>query len=194
MRKFTDLTLEQYLQELASSEPVPGGGSVSAYAAALAAGLTQMVARISLKRKKKQGLTPEDEKKETERRASIQKIVDRTEEIKKKMFEIVNLDPAIYAEVMSAPADKQEEALWKSFQMQEGLSAYVIEARNLNSQLMLLVSGSIKNDLLVSEALSKAAFYGAMDTAKINGVYMKDLQNKKKAEDALHNLQEKFEK
>jgi len=51
MKKYTDLSLEIYLKELASDAPVPGGGSVSAYAGALGMGLTQMVARIALKRK-----------------------------------------------------------------------------------------------------------------------------------------------
>ena len=59
MKKYTDLSLETYLEKLASDAPVPGGGSVSAYAGALGMGLTQMVARIALKRKPKAGLTEE---------------------------------------------------------------------------------------------------------------------------------------
>ena len=51
MEKFTNLTVEGYLNELASEKAVPGGGSVSALVAAYAMGLTQMVARIALKRK-----------------------------------------------------------------------------------------------------------------------------------------------
>ncbi len=57
MEKFTTLSLEKYLNELASEKPVPGGGSVSAYVASLAMGLTQMVARIAIKRKKKETIT-----------------------------------------------------------------------------------------------------------------------------------------
>ena len=81
MKKFTDLSLESYLNELASAEPVPGGGSVSAYVGALAMGLTQMVAKISLARKKKQGLSPEDEKKDGENRVIMEKIVQSLEKI-----------------------------------------------------------------------------------------------------------------
>lgn len=196
MRKFTDLSLENYLNELSSAEPVPGGGSVSAYVGSLAMGLTQMVGRISLKRKKKEGLPPEEDRKETERREKIQKIIDTIEKTKRDAFAIVNLDPEVYGEVGKAYGNpvQTEEALWKSFQMQAELVFLTVTARDRNEELMNLVSGSIKNDLLVSSALSKAAFEGAYDTAMINVVYMKDASNKEKAEKTLQDLKGRFYK
>ncbi|MDD5217602.1 MAG: cyclodeaminase/cyclohydrolase family protein [Candidatus Omnitrophica bacterium] len=196
MKKFTDLTLEQYLDELASAEPVPGGGSVSAYAASLAMGLSQMVARISLKRKKKAGLSPEEEKKDAEKRATIEKILNSLETIKKDAFQIVNLDPQVYQEVMAVWGDekKQDDALKNSFRLQADLSLLIVMANEWNTNLAHLVQGSIKNDLLVSAALLEGSFRGAYHTAMINTRYMKDIHQKQVAEKALDELKVRFEK
>ena len=49
---FADLSIGAFVERVASSEPVPGGGSVSAIAASFAAGLVAMVAGLSQGRPK----------------------------------------------------------------------------------------------------------------------------------------------
>lgn len=47
-----DLTIKGFLSETASSSPVPGGGSISALNGAIAAALTEMVANLTIGKKK----------------------------------------------------------------------------------------------------------------------------------------------
>lgn len=191
MKKFTELSLKSYLEELSSDAPVPGGGSVAAYAASLAMGLTQMVGRISLKRKKKQGLTPEEDKADDERREAIQNIINVLEDRKARAFLVTDTDPAIYEKVIKDPS---EANLHEAYEMQAGLVKLIHDAYRYNWLMKSRVSGSIKNDLLVAENLLNAAFEGAYHTAHINVVYFKDQEAKQKAEVELIQLREEYKK
>lgn len=195
MKPYHQHSLEEYLDELSSDKPIPGGGSVSAYVAALAMGLTQMVGRISLKRKKKEGLSVEESRKDDERRATIEKIIASLEKTKRDAFQIVDLDPKVYMEVMSAGKDpaKMEETLQNSFRLQADLAMLVVMASEWNHHMAGLVAGSIKNDLLVSASLLEAAFKGAFHTSMINVKYMKEGAQKVQAEKALDELQKRFD-
>lgn len=196
MKKFTQLSLEDYLYELSSDKPVPGGGSVSAYVAALAMGLSQMVIRISLNRKKKTGLGLDEEAREVERRETLEKILNSLEKTKRDAFQIVNLDPEVYEQVNKAwggDAVQMEDALQNSFRLQADLAFLIVMAREWNAILLERVTGSIKNDLSVSEGMLDGAFHGAYHTAMINVKYMKDAAKKDKAERTLEELKHRFE-
>jgi len=190
MKDYSALTLQQYLEELSSETPTPGGGSVSAYVAGLGLGLIQMVARITLKRKIKPDLSTEERIEEENKRVNLQKIIDEVEGVKKQAMEIVSTDPQVYDEVMGGYAKKVSDAemdqlLLKAFHMQAALAHEIAQALDLNGKLAGLVKGAIKNDLIVAQQLLRAAFQGAYHTAHINLVYLKDAEQKNKAEEVL---------
>ena len=85
MGTFSGLSLKEYLEKLSSDAPVPGGGSVAAYTASLAMGLSQMVARIALSRKKKTGLSAEEEA-DAQRRRTLEEVLHSLDTTKKDAF------------------------------------------------------------------------------------------------------------
>lgn len=199
MKKYTDLSLETYLEKLSSDAPVPGGGSVSAYVGSLGMALTQMVARIALKRKPKADLTQEQQFQDKANRQRMQEIIDSLEKTKKDALEVVSLDPEVYDQVMAcyqpgAKPGKIEDALQNAFRLQADLALIIVMAKEWNEHMKTLVKGSVANDLIVSHSLLSAAFEGAFHTAHINVVYMKDKDRKERAEKALAELRNRFEK
>ncbi|MFO7687040.1 MAG: cyclodeaminase/cyclohydrolase family protein [Desulfobacterales bacterium] len=58
---YADLAIKDYLRETASSTPVPGGGSVAALSASLAAALVEMVAGLTAGRRGFEAVAPEME-------------------------------------------------------------------------------------------------------------------------------------
>jgi len=56
---FRDMTVECFLEELASKSPAPGGGSASAIAAAMGAGLVSMVVALPKRARCQRMIAPE---------------------------------------------------------------------------------------------------------------------------------------
>lgn len=198
MKKYTNLSLAAYLEKLASNAPVPGGGSVAAYVGALGMGLTQMVARIALKRKSQAGLTPEQKFQEEAHRQRMREIIHSLEKTRGDALQVVNLDPKVYDEVVSCyqnktKSGKLEDALQNAFRLQADLALMIIMAKEWNAHMKDIVKGAVANDLIVSHSLLTAAFEGAFHTAHINVVYMKDTGRRERAEKALLELRNRFE-
>ena len=82
---------DDFLTAVASSEPAPGGGSVAAYAGALAAALTRMVAGLTLGKKKYASVESE-----------IAVIASGASTLMTKLKDLVSSDAAVYADVSTA--------------------------------------------------------------------------------------------
>ena len=90
-QNYRDLTIKEFLEKTASGSPVPGGGSVAALSAALAASLTEMVAKLTIG---KEGYeTVEDEMKAVAQEAS---------KLKLKLVQAIDNDSNAYNDLMSA--------------------------------------------------------------------------------------------
>ncbi|MCX5681578.1 MAG: cyclodeaminase/cyclohydrolase family protein [Candidatus Omnitrophica bacterium] len=106
MKFFKNQTLDKYLSQLSSKEPIPGGGSAAALVGATGASLICMVAHYSQGRKQSKIV----EKK-------ISDYLKKAEKIRKRLIELVDLDAKVYLALAKTPKsdkDKRKKALKKA--------------------------------------------------------------------------------
>ena len=108
-----DLTLSEYLEKTASGEATPGGGSIAALCAAAAAGLTEMVANLTLGKKSYQSVE-----------AEMKDIAETVAEYREKFIRAIDDDPEAYNQVMAAfklPKGTETEIKRRNQAIQDGL-------------------------------------------------------------------------
>lgn len=98
-----DESVPDFLDALASGEPTPGGGSASAYGAAMAASLVAMVGRLTVGKKKYADVE-----------AEMWPLIDEASSLQKMMLEAVTKDAAAYEAYMKARRLPQETEQQKS--------------------------------------------------------------------------------
>jgi formiminotetrahydrofolate cyclodeaminase len=95
------LTVEDFLRELASDSPAPGGGSAAALAGAAGGALCAMVARLTLGREKFRNAWPD-----------MEGLLKEAEELVERLRALVDEDAEAYASVVAArrlPKDTEAE-------------------------------------------------------------------------------------
>jgi formiminotetrahydrofolate cyclodeaminase len=104
-------TLNDFLDDVASSSPVPGGGSVAALCGALGAALTSMVCRLTLGKKKYADVQQE-----------MEATLKRSEELRALFSELVEEDAAAFDAVMKSlamPKESDEEKRARNAALQQ---------------------------------------------------------------------------
>ena len=87
----SELTIKEFLEKIASEFPTPGGGSVAALSAALAASLTEMVANLTIGKKGYDDV--EDE---------MKAVAQDALKLKNKLVSAIDNDSDSYKDVMTA--------------------------------------------------------------------------------------------
>ncbi len=165
-----------FLEAVASATATPGGGSVSAYAGAMAAALGQMVAGLSRKKKSQA--------------AHVDKLSEMLDDLRKtahELTEAIDRDAASYESVMAAfklpqgnaqETEQRESAIQAATKgaaevpLQVAEQAAQLQARLL--QLEAIAAASMKSDLQVARLMAVAAAKGALANVQINLDGLKD--------------------
>ena len=109
--KLQDLLLKEFLEKTASNEPVPGGGSNAALNAAMATALTEMVANLTIGRKK---YADADER--------MREIAAVMSAQRSRFLEDIDRDAEAYRQVMEAyrlPKETEKEQQLRDATIQE---------------------------------------------------------------------------
>ena len=117
----TDQTMNAFLDDLASSSPTPGGGSVAALAGALGAALISMVCSLTIGKKKYASVE-----------AEMKAIRAPSEELRRTFALLVEKDTAAFNKVMEA------YALPKETDDQKALRAAAVQAATKEAALVPL--------------------------------------------------------
>jgi formiminotetrahydrofolate cyclodeaminase len=166
----TDLTVKELLAKTASGEPVPGGGSLSAFTAAAAAALTQMVAELTVGRKK---FTAVEEQ--------MQQVAKRAATLRESLTADVERDAHAYNQVLEAfklPKETEEQKAERAKAVQAGYklaAAVPMQVAEQALRVMDLAEQAVANgnpnavtDGLVGVILARSAALGAIYNVKIN--------------------------
>jgi formiminotetrahydrofolate cyclodeaminase len=168
-----DVTIGQFLERLASSDPTPGGGSASALAGAMAAALVAMVARLS------QGKGGDDE--------ALVRTVHWGERARETLTTLAEQDAQAFDGVMRAmrmPRGTELEKRARTEASQQALrSACDVPLQVMRAVLDVLRetpalarSGNLNavSDVVVAVLLGYAAVQGALHNVRINLASIKD--------------------
>jgi formiminotetrahydrofolate cyclodeaminase len=172
--QLTDLSLDAFLERLGSSDPVPGGGSASALAAAMGAALVAMVAELTI------GRPAYAEHEETIRKLRFDAIERRAELLHLAQQDADAYDLVVRARHMPKESEAERDARSAAISAatvaatQAPLRAAVVasEVLDLAERIAPIGNRNAVSDAGVAALLAAAGLRGAVLNVRINLPYL----------------------
>jgi len=157
--------LEDFIHEVASDSPAPGGGSVAAVAGSLAAALSSMVCRLTIGRKKYIQVEVE-----------MKKVLEESEILQKQLKELIVRDAESFNAVMDArklSQNNEEEVVRRAKLIQEATKkAALIPLEVMEKSLEVLKLTKVVAEKGNLNTVSDAGVSGLMATSGMEGAYL----------------------
>lgn len=167
---FIGKTVQQFLDELASKAPVPGGGSVSALSGALAAGLVTMVCDLTIGKQRYADVE-----------AEILQYREQAEALRARLQGLLQADVDVYGRLATAyklPRETDEEQADRYAAIQEATmeaTKVPLEIAEIAAQVVVLAgpvaekgSKVAVSDAGIAAILGEASVHSALLNVKIN--------------------------
>lgn len=185
-----DLTVDRFLEAVASGEPVPGGGAVAALAGALAASLVHMVLSLSLRRAKDPATVP-----------TLASLLDRAHALRLRFQDLADEDVAAYrdvAQTLALPRSTDAERAHRSALLQQSLATAAkvpLDTARLAARTLDLVAevapfcpGVARSDLLTAVHLARAACAAALANVDANALSLDESPSRRELARACSDL------
>ena len=162
----TDKTVQQFLDELASKAPTPGGGSAAAIMGAMGAALVSMVCNLTLGKKGYEGVEEE-----------MLRVLAQAEALRARLLDMVRADVEAFDRVMAAygmPRDSEEAKQARTVAIQDALKVATevpLECARACAEVVVLSRSVAEqgNRNVVSDAgVAVAASHAALRSAALN--------------------------
>ncbi len=194
-----NLTINEFAKIVASDSPVPGGGSIAALCGALSAALSEMVANLTVTKKKY-----------ADSREEMNDIISKASLLRDKLLNYIEEDSLAYKKVMEAyklPKETEEEKCLRLERIQEGLkvaASVPLEVAETSFEIFPLVeavvlrgNSSSVTDALVGAMMARTGVLSAILNIRINLESIKDdefVRVLKEKADILEEKANQFEK
>jgi len=164
------MTMQAFLDTLASSSPAPGGGSVAALSGALGTALTSMVCHLTVGKKKYAEVEEE-----------MNKVLDQAEALRVQFAELIDKDTVAFNKVMEAyalPKETEPQKALRNAAIREAtkeatlvpleVMKHCIDALALAQQVASKGNANAVSDAGVSALMLQSACAGAALNVRIN--------------------------
>ena len=173
----TDMTMDNFLAVLSSSEPVPGGGGACGYVAAVGMSLGNMVLALTTGKKKY-----------AEYQEEIEELIVKATDLTKRLAECMDKDAESFKPLAAAyglPKDTEEQLEHRNKVMENALliaseaplsmMELIVEAIKLIDRISVIGSRLAISDAGVGITMCEAAMKGASLNVFINTKLMKNI-------------------
>ena len=171
-----DKKVSNFLDELASSSPTPGGGSVAALAGALGVALISMVGNLTIGKKKYKDVEED-----------IKKIISSSERLRYELSQLIEEDVRVFNNFMATykmPKETEDEKKIRAEKIQKSLIeaakvplrvAYkCLDILSLSKEVAEKGNINVVSDAGVAVLMAEAALESALLNVKINLRMIKD--------------------
>jgi len=171
-----DKKINNFLDELASNSPTPGGGSVAALAGALGAALISMIGNLTVGKKKYEDVEED-----------IKKIISSSEKLRYELSELIEDDVKVFNNFMATykmlketedekkvRAEKIQESLIEAAKVPLKVAYKCLDILSLSKEVAEKGNINVVSDVGVAVLMAEAALESAILNVKINLRMIKD--------------------